>query len=147
MQMDWAIKEIDKRNPKHCLYIAFITAATYFAGGILSPGESYSAAWPNSRQTVSGRMPHLVLGGFTSQHRSCTQISRSALPEVAFLYPPCHSAIYDHALGYLVGPGLEENRRVDYSWFPSPVMKLPLLELNTHTMYDWLFTIDITYLT
>lgn len=53
MQMDWSIKEIDKRNPKHCLYIAFMTAATYFAGGILSTGESYSAAWPNSKLLCS----------------------------------------------------------------------------------------------
>jgi len=90
------------------------------------------------QQTVTGKMPHLLLGGFTSQRRSCTQFSCSALPEVEFLDPPlhCSSAVYKCALGYLDGPGLEENKRVVYSWFPSSAMKLPLLQLDTHTTCD-----------
>lgn len=154
--MDWAIKEKDKRKLKHCLYTAFMTAASNFVGNIVLTGASYSAAWHNSRllcnatEAATGKMPYLVLEGFTSQHRPCIQTSCGGLHRwhsytltltLALIPKPnprCHSAAYAHASGYLVGPCLEEKKRVDYSWFPISAMELPLVQFNTHTICDWI---------
>lgn len=51
--MHWAIKKKDKRNPKHCLYIVFMTAATYFAADVIMTRAGYNAVWRNSRMLCS----------------------------------------------------------------------------------------------